>query len=108
MIFDKQKFDLDIIQQQFDTIINLMHTRFVFEESDNVVLETKYDLLVDTSILLLNENLYQISKRNKLSFIIKYELDKGDDCPYEFEQRPKLKVSPLELWFNNKYNIYFE
>lgn len=108
MLYTKEQLCLEEIQMQFDTIINLMHTRFMFEESGKKDLEAKYDLLVDASIVLLNNNLMQISFNNSLPTIIKYELDKDDECPFEFEQRPNLKISPLEEWFNTKYNIYFE
>lgn len=102
MIYNKSSFDLDIIQQQFDTTISLMHARFTFEEVNNIEFVNKYDLLVDTSIILINNNLYQISRKNKLSFTIKYELDKEDVCPYEYENHKF-----LYQWLKEKYDIEF-
>jgi len=106
MLYNKESFGYDKIQSQFDCICNIMHTKFMFEDIDTV-LETKYDLLVDIAIKLLNDNLYQISIKNELDEIIKYDPDE-DGCPLEFEYRKIIRIQKLEDWLNVEYNIFFE
>lgn len=97
------KADFNIIQTSFVAICEQMHACFAIEESEQaeynkILIESNF--LADLQITLLNKILYRISIKNKYKFIIKYELDKNDECPYEYESS-----SHTEEWLENKYNI---
>ena len=97
------KADFIIIQSSFVAICEQMHVCFSIEEYqqaeyNEILIEANF--LCDMQIALLNKILFRISRKNKFDFVIKYELDKDDECPYEYE-RPEHTL----FWLKNKYNI---
>lgn len=97
------KADFDIIQAAFVAICEQMHASFAIEEYQQdeynaILIESNF--IADLQITLLNKILYRISIKNNFDFIIKYELDKDDECPYEYEL-----VEYTIFWLKNKYDI---
>lgn len=97
------KADLDIIQASFVAICTQMHACFAIEEHqqaeyNEILIESNF--LSDMQIMLINRILYKISRKNNLDCIIKYEVEKNDECPYEYAN-----VEHTVFWLKNKYNI---
>ena len=97
------KADFDIIQSAFVAICEQMHASFAIEEYqqdeyNEILIESNF--IADIQITLLNKILYRISIKNKYDFVMKYELDKDDECPYEYE-----RVEHTIFWLKDKYDI---